>query len=215
MPWFIDFDDTLSVGPVTWAFDHVFPTFIKQHELPYEPESFVVATLRAQQEANLGLGDLVVIDRFFANVNWPDSIKEPLLNTIFNEYRPQLFDDAIPFLERLKAQGQSIYLLSNNNSAPQLAEHMAIAHYFTGMFTPKSCGGLAGKPQRDMLDYVLTQHTMPDGELINMVGDDPWSDGSFADTCGLQSWLLDRMDRYQQLYPDKKYRWIKSLNEIV
>src|SRR5437763_1744939 len=125
MRWFIDFDDTLAIGPMTWALNHVVPSMIEEHKLPYDADLFLEQTLRAQQEANLGLGD-----------------------------------DAV-------------------------------------------------------LDYIIKQHTIPADETYTIVGDDPWSDGSFADTCQINCWILDRLDRYARLYPGKTYRWVRSLDEIT
>ncbi len=214
MHWFIDFDDTLSIGPMTWAFNHVIPNMIREYGLPYEPDLFMEATLRAQQEANQDLGDMVVMDNFLSAVRWPSSVKQPLLDAVFEGYKPALFDDALPLLERLRAEVQPIYVLSNNNHAPLLIEQFGVAPYFVGVFTPKLCGGLAGKPQREMLDYVLARHPIPAGEMA-IVGDDPWSDGSFAETCGIHCWLLDRLDRYARIYPDKPYHWIRSLDNLT
>ena len=40
MRWLIDMDDTLAMGYLTWAVEHVIPSFIREHGLPYEATAF-------------------------------------------------------------------------------------------------------------------------------------------------------------------------------
>jgi FMN phosphatase YigB (HAD superfamily) len=214
MHWFIDFDDTLAIGPITWALSHVFPALIRDNNLPHDPATFDAAILHAQQRGNENVDESVLLDEFFTQMNWPLSLKENFLHQIYNGYVPTLFDDARPFLERLKQADQRVYVISNNNHAPYMIEQMGIRHYFTDVFTPKGCGGLPGKPQRDMWDYMLARHSFESGSPVAMIGDDPWSDGVFSEQCGVQCWILDRMNRFADLYPTKGYCWVKSLAAI-
>jgi FMN phosphatase YigB (HAD superfamily) len=213
--WFLDFDDTLAVGPITWALKDVVPELIRDNHLPYNAAQFEAAVLHAQEQSNTDAGDAAVIDDLFATLGWPDSLKAYLLKRTYDEYRPALFDDTVEFLDHLTERSEALYVLSNNNHAADIAAMLGIQHYFKDIFTPKVCGGVRGKPQRAMWDYLLVQGLAKSGEAVALVGDDPWSDGAFADSCQLQCWIVDRMDRYKHLYAAKPYRWVRSFREIM
>ncbi|MEP7288992.1 MAG: HAD family hydrolase [Chloroflexota bacterium] len=214
MHWLIDFDDTLAIGPTTWALSHVFPKMIRDNHLPYDADRFADAVIYGQRQGNQDVSDDVVIDDLFRTMNWPDTLKASLIEQIYKGYQPALFDDARPLLERLAAKSQTIYIVSNNNYAVQIAEQLGIAHYFAGMYTPKTCGGLRAKPQRDMWDYLLSHHEIESGQPVAIVGDDPWSDGAFADECNINCWIVDRMKRFDRLHVEHNYHWVSSLAEI-
>jgi FMN phosphatase YigB (HAD superfamily) len=213
--WFLDFDDTLAVGPITWALNDVVPEMVAQHHLPFEPGKFDAAILHAQERSNTDAGDADVIDDLFERLGWPDSLKTYLLTRTYDEYQPALFEDSIAFLDHLRGQSEAIYILSNNNHAAAIASKLGIAEYFKDVFTPKICGGVNGKPRREMWDYILTRGLLLDQESVAMVGDDPWADGAFADNSNLPCWILDRRDRYTHLYPTKRYRWVRSFRDIM
>ncbi len=215
MYWLIDFDDTLVVGPITWALDNVIPALIAEFDLPDDPPRLANAILTAQRQHNQNVDEAAILDDLFTALNWPDAPKKVFVQRIYSGYQPTLFEDALPFLERLQAAGQTVFVVSNNDSAPQLAEMMGISAYFRGIFTPKVCGGVQAKPQRAMWDYLIAQHPIAPPDKITLVGDDPWSDGAFADVCGIQCWILDRMNRFASLHDQHQYQWARSLAEVV
>ena len=214
MVWFIDFDDTLAVGPITFAFEHVIPNLIKQHALPHDEALFSDACLEAQRQGNANVDPQLILNELFGKLGWPHELKNQFLNDIFTGYVPTLFEDAKSFLEQLQADSQKVYILSNNNQATALAGMLGITPYFAAILTPDSCGKIQGKPDRAMWDYATAQYSIGTGEPIHMVGDDPWSDGTFAETCQMDCWMLDRMNRYSPLYSQKNYHWVRSLKEI-
>jgi FMN phosphatase YigB (HAD superfamily) len=65
-----------------------------------------------------------------------------------------------------------------------------------------------------MWDYIVRQNLDIDPENTIVVGDDPWSEGSFAATCGLHCWIVDRMDRFSTLGDTSTYQRVRSLLEI-
>jgi FMN phosphatase YigB (HAD superfamily) len=215
MRWFIDFDDTLAVGPMTWAFENVIPRMVREHNLLYDPIIFDEAALTAQRHANENIDENIVLDDLFKKIDWPQELKDQFIHNIYTGYVPSLFDDALPFLDRLTAAAQDIFILSNNNHAAYLAKQLGIAHYFTAILTPQSCGGLPAKPQRDMWDYAVVQHAIEVAAPAVIVGDDPWSDGDFSQNCNISCWILDRMNRYGSLHESKPYKWVHSLSEIT
>jgi HAD superfamily hydrolase (TIGR01549 family) len=212
MYWLIDFDDTLAVGPNTWALTRVLPDMIDAHGLPFDETRFTAASLEAQRLANETNNDEVILDEMFRQLGWPTELKRDLLTRMYNEYVPSLYEDTRPFLEQLA--GEIVFLVSNNDHAPQLAQQLGIASYFNGIFTPQLCDSARAKPQRDMWDYVVAQGLADAGEKGIVVGDDPWSEGAFADACGFDCWIIDRLERYTNLNARYPYHWGRSLLDI-
>jgi HAD superfamily hydrolase (TIGR01549 family) len=207
MAFILDFDDTLALGPNTWAFETVLPELIKQHNLPYEATLFAGVMLKAQEESNLTGDEETILDFVFSTLGWPASLKQDLVHRVFNEYQPALFPDTLPFLERKK--GETLLMVSNNNYAPQVAQALGIADYFRAIITPKSSGKRA-KPQPDMWEAV--KEFVGDESLV-MIGDDPWSDGLFSQGNRAAScYILDRLNRYTSL--QLPYQFVGSLDAI-
>jgi len=157
--------------------------------------------LRGQEQAAHGLGEMEILDTLFDDMGWTHHLKEQLVREVFDHYTPTLFEDALPFLQRM----EGVYILSNNNHAPDIAAYLGIAPHVKAFFTPKLTGVARGKPHRDLWDALLTTCTVDEAVLI---GDDPWSDGAFAITCGIDCYLLDRFGAMTQ------YRRVKSLEAI-
>jgi FMN phosphatase YigB (HAD superfamily) len=208
MQWFVDFDDTLTIAPTTWAIQTLLPRLIRQHQLPYTDESLYDALLRSQEEAALALSPYPMIESLFTLMGWSQKLKDTLVEEMRERYVPELFDDARPFLQRMKAAGEPIYIVANNNQAPPIAQALGIDVYVDDMFTPHSCGLLRGKPRSEMWDFICER---VDIENAIIVGDDPWCDGAFADACDIPCVLVDRWDRFAHF--TQYYRCI-SLNEI-
>lgn len=212
MYWLIDFDDTLAVGPNTWALTRVLPNIIATHSLPFDEARFTTASLHAQQLANETNNDEVILDEMFRQLGWPPNLKQELLTRMYEEYVPALYGDTLPFLKQLA--GQTVFIVSNNDYAPQLVQQLGIADYCNGIFTPKSCDNARAKPQRDMWEYIVGQSLAPKNASAIVIGDDPWSEGAFADACGFECWILDRLGRYTNLHPNHTYHWGRSLLDI-
>src|SRR5215468_5722105 len=118
MHWFIDFDDTLAVGPMTWAFANVIPAMVRKYRLPYYAPTFNKAALRAQKRGNENVDEMLLVQELFSTMEWPPSLVEKFLYDVYNGYHLTLFDDALPFLERLKDAGHSLFVISNSNKTP-------------------------------------------------------------------------------------------------
>ena len=214
MQWLIDFDDTLVNGPITYALREVFPKFIREHDLSYDETRFMAVVLQCQEIASQTGNDAVILQELFQTMNWSKDLQKTLLQDVFDHYTPSLFADTIPFLDRLKAAGHTLYILSNNNHAAELAAQMDLAPYFSDVFTPELCGVKQGKPHPDIWQVLLETTLFKDLGQVAIVGDDPWSEGLFSERCGMSCWLLDRMNRFSTLYESKPYHWARSLNEV-
>ena len=214
MNWLLDFSDTLASGSKTWAFEHAFPSMIAEYHLPVDEEVFRNATLQAQKRAREIDDESVVLNELIVKLSWPDELKHELVRRIFEECTAELYEDTLPFLEKLHQASQTVYIVSNTNDTPQLLEKFGITHYFRQIVTPETSGGGTGKPSRDMWDYLIRQ---VGDEVIApavVVGDDPWSDGAFAEACSLPCWIVDRTGRLTSLYNTLPFGWVRSLLDI-
>src|SRR5258708_29491401 len=210
MTWFLDFDDTLALGPITWAIQTVLPDLIQQNALSYDAARLDSLILDTQRDSIQGAKDTEMLDKVFQAMGWPDSLKTNLLEKVFDQYAPVLFSDSLPFLQRMNAAGQALYILSNNNKAPKIAEALGIAPYLADIFTPKTFALDRGKPHTEI--WTCISKVCDVGNAI-LVGDDPWSDGAFADACGIRCYIVDRLNRLEMI--SSVYKRVQSLDEIT
>lgn len=212
--WFVDFDDTLATGPITWAVDHVLPNFIQENQLNSDSDQLSSAILDAQKKENQGVDHKHILNDLFVTLGWPLAFQDRLYVSVMTSFRPQLFDDVIPFLNNIRDSKQPIYVISNNPRSMQIGEKLGINRYFDGWFTPAESEGIQPKPHRSLWDKVTSSTNEINVHESFMIGDDPWSDGQFAENCGMQCWIVDRHDRYKSLYSERPYKWVKSLLDI-
>lgn len=212
--WFLDFDDTLVSGSTTWGLEHAVPQLIREHQLPYNPEAFQSAALVAQQQINGGIEIDAVLTELFDKLGWPQNLRQSLIKSVLSAYQPAIFEDALPFLNRLREKGHAIYVISNNARAPEIAASMGLHNYMTALFTPAMFPGTKSKPHRSIWDSILAKYPQIDVAQSVIVGDDPWSDGAFAEACGLKCWIVDRRASFTTLYNQKPYRWVTTLADI-
>lgn len=211
MHWILDFDDTLALGPNTYAIQTVMPGLIQKYALPYQPQQFDAVLLSAQEQANLNDDEAAVIQYLFDSLGWDIALKDELIHRTFNEYQPRLFDDTRAFLDRLAQQNDTLMIVSNNNYAPHLLDQLGIAGYFTAVFTPKQAQKRP-KPHHDLWENV---RAIIGDAPVQVVGDDPWSDGLFSQgNAHAHTWILDRLQRYGSLHRTHPYRFVQSLLDI-
>lgn len=212
--WFLDFDDTLATGATTWGIRHALPRLIEEHRLMYDAEALRQAVLVAQEKANVILDPRPIVGELFDSMGWPRSLLAQLIENVQTAYRPELFADALPFLQRLQFHQQAVYIISNNPTAPQVAQHLGIMPYIRQVYTPKSCPGTQPKPDRSLWEYVLASNSDVRQFQAVIVGDDPWSDGAFASACGLPYWIVDRDERFTGVDGKITANRVKSLLDI-
>jgi FMN phosphatase YigB (HAD superfamily) len=209
--WLIDFDDTLATGPINWAFEKTIPTFVRDRQLPFNAAVFAKVTIESQKLANQPNKEDEALAVVFDAMGWPEDLKKPLLDAVFGDYKTTLFPDAIPFLLRGQSAGHRLYIVSNNPYAPQLAVELGISQYVLDVFTPKKLG-LRGKPERDLWTYMIDAGLTKAASAV-MIGDDPWSDGLFAQHGPFPCWIVDRLHRYADV-PPGEMRFVASLDAI-
>jgi FMN phosphatase YigB (HAD superfamily) len=212
--WFLDFDDTLVSGALTWALEYRFPRLIQDYQLPFQAERFNQAVLIAQERSNQADEPAQILHDLFTDMQWPHDLESPIIREAMNDYQPRLFDDVLPFLERLQAVGGPACVISNNSYAVTLAERLGVSRYVSAVYTPKNCPGSQPKPHRSLWDYVNTCQPLPNGYIPVIVGDDPWSDGAFAMNCEVACWLVDRGNRFATHPSRQQFRWVRSLLDI-
>src|SRR5258708_1407848 len=209
MHWFVDLDDTLVVGPITWAINTVLPRLMEKYSLASSPTALAAALREGQEKAASGSGEAELLDLFFDRLGWPAELKRELVQEVFDNYQPSLFDDSLQFLTWLSDQRQSVFILSNNDRAVKIAGMLVIAPYIQEYFTTALCAVPKGKPDRALWDYVMSNFTIASAVLVV---DDPWSDGAFADVCNIPCYIVDRLNRFRDMV---HYRCVTSLSDIA
>lgn len=209
--WLLDFDDTLASGVTTWGINHALPRLIATYDLPYDPAELHAAALAAQERANQVIDPRPVLAEMFTRLNWPEHLQPEFLRDVQTGYQPEVFPDALPFLQRAQTRGDAVYIISNNPTAPDIAARLGLAPYIRQIYTPRLQPGLLPKPHPGLWDYICAANTEFDPQQAVIVGDDPWSDGAFAAACGLPCWIVDRDERFSGL---SGLRRVKSLAEI-
>ena len=212
--WFIDFDETLATGSISWAFEWAFPKLIREHRLRADDALLAQAVLTAQERSSANLAPQAILHELFETMGWDSSLEAALFDDILTNYRPQLFDDALPFLTRLKALNRRVFVVSNNRLSRKFVKLLEIEEHITGIYTPEKYPGTQPKPHRSLWDCVLAADDQVNASNSVFVGDDPWSDGAFADNCGLRCWIVDRAGRFSDNYNQQQYQWVRSLLDI-
>lgn len=212
--WLLDFDETLASSGITWAFKDAIPKFAREHQMTYEEKHLASAMLVMQERASQTYDVDSLLHEFFELMNWTHDAQRQLLDDLWSNYRPTLFDDAKPFLERLKYSQQRVFVVSNNQRTPEQLKILGIDAYVQGVFTPDSCPNTQPKPHPSLWEYIAAQEADIDPPSTVVVGDDPWSDGKFADACKLTCWIIDRMNRFTDMRSQTPYFWVHSLSDI-
>jgi putative hydrolase of the HAD superfamily len=104
-----------------------------------------------------------------------------------------LFPDAVPTMERLKAAGYRLGVISNWSwNLPDLCDGLGIAPYFEHIVTSARVG--ASKPHRAIFDYALNWFGVQPEEAVQ-IGDNAIADVQGARTAGMHGILIDRRNR--------------------
>jgi len=212
--WLVDFDETLASGSLTKAFQYSFPKFVLENQLVYDVTHLQEAMLTLQERARQNPDTELLLGILFEMMGWPMDLRHQFLRDIQTNSHPILFEDTVPFLEKLRANKQNIYIVSNNKYTPAHVRSLDLEKYISGVFTPYICPDTQPKPHSSLWEYILTRESDIDPLKSIVIGDDPWSDGAFAERCGLQCWIIDRMNRFSHMYNQKSYRWTQSLLQV-
>lgn len=213
--WFLDFDDTLASGSTTWGWKHALPKLVRDHQLPFDRERFQRAAQAAQARVADSAALEPAIEQFFQTMGWPAALQKALIEDVLTAYEPELFADAVPFLDRLRAARHTIYIVSNNPRSVALAQRLGVAPYIARFFTPDAHADGLAKPDPRLWAHIVAAADGVTAQNSAVVGDDPWTDGAFAEQCDLACWLVDRDERFGALYGDSgRRRRVASLAEI-
>jgi FMN phosphatase YigB (HAD superfamily) len=213
--WVIDFDETLASGVITWALDFAFPKLIEEHRLPFDDAVFHDALMQAQERAARRADPRVLLRELFTAMGWSVELETPLMQDVTTNYRPALFEDALPFLEALRERKQTAFIVSNNPQSVAAVDALGIRPFVTDVLTPKSAPDLAPKPDLSLWRLLTARHPEVTPENTAIVGDDPWSEGEFAAGCGARCWIVDRKGRFADQQDRFSVGWVGSLVELT
>lgn len=120
-----------------------------------------------------------------------------------------LYEDAIPTLEQLRADGHRLGIISNWEAwLPTLLEEYDLAPFFQHIVISGLCG--MEKPDSRIFTRALDEGGYQPAEVV-YVGDRPAHDVEPVFTVGMRPILLDRTNRYSEGAPCQR---IGSLNEL-
>ena len=109
---------------------------------------------------------------------------------IISRDKLELYPHTIPTLDKLKAAGRKVYLLSNAQALftfPEL-ERTGLLPYFDGVYISSECG--VKKPDPAFMRRLLTERGLDPAECV-MVGNDYDSDLGVAKASGVDSIFLN------------------------
>jgi putative hydrolase of the HAD superfamily len=102
----------------------------------------------------------------------------------------QVFDDVVPTLQGLRAQGLRLAILSNFDSRlDQILAATSLAEYFDAVYCSTRCG--AAKPDARIFALALREEGLAAAEAWH-VGDAVREDMEGATAAGMRAWLVDR-----------------------
>ena len=212
--WFLDLDETLATSVFSWGVHTAIPRLVKRHQLPFNEAIFNQEILVALKRSAHEFDQTVIGNEFFQSLGWSPTLLHELVDELNTDFKPNIFDDTIPFLEKLQKSNATVSIISNNHSAEKIVTALSIDTYVDHIFTPTQCNDSKPKPHADLWDCVKkTIDGIEDGMSI-MIGDDPWADGGFSDRCNLQCWIIDRANRFESVRQNFEYQWVRSLLEI-
>lgn len=121
----------------------------------------------------------------------------------------KLFDDALPVISRLQAQGIMPAILTNGFSAGQRQKirSLALDQHISHVYISEELG--VSKPHHEIFDVAL-KYLGTEASKVLMVGDSIEHDFVGARQAGIRFVLIDRFDRH----PDFEYEKIRNLTDM-
>jgi putative hydrolase of the HAD superfamily len=141
-------------------------------------------------------------------LHWSDELAARLYATFTDVSNYRLFDDVVVCLERLRADGYELGLISNFEEwLEMLLERLDVTRFFE----VRVISGVEGveKPDPRIFRLALDRAGVPAGESV-YVGDNPAFDVEPARAVGMLGVLLDRRERF----PEAEGIRITSLTQL-
>lgn len=134
---------------------------------------------------------------------------EELLDPVNGGNFQAVFDDVVPTLEELTAQGKQLGVVSNfSRNCEDLLRELGLAHYFN-FFVVSGIVGVE-KPDPRIFEMAVAVAGKPKADLV-YIGDSLYHDVQGAQSAGLDAILLDRANRM----PNFDGMHITSLLELI
>jgi REG-2-like HAD superfamily hydrolase len=119
-----------------------------------------------------------------------------------------LYDDVIPTLDALRAQGKRLGILSNFSSNLEDVLRQLGAHQYFAFFVVSAVVGVE-KPDARIFDLTVRAAQVPRQEIV-YIGDSIFHDVAGAQAAGLAAILVDRHNRH----PEFEGARVRALREL-
>lgn len=142
-----------------------------------------------------------------------ESLVARLYETFSSTSSYKLFDDALPSLERLKAAGYRLGLISNfERWLEEMLTEFEIGHHFE----VSVISGIEGveKPDEGIYRAAIEKAGVDPRDAVH-VGDSPANDIDPAAAVGLRPVLLDRVDRYPDFSTAPRITTLLELPDLI
>ncbi len=164
--------------------------------------------LTAEFEANLEYSrtwQREIEERVMHSLNIHPNVREDIFWALIQAFEDpdtySLFPDALPTLERLKAAGYRLAIISNWGwHLPELCQALGLAGYFEQIFTSARVG--YPKPNPKIFQYALSSMALNPTEAVH-IGDSLSADVGGAWSAGMEALWLVRPNE-QPLYDEVK-----------
>ena len=120
-----------------------------------------------------------------------------------------LFDDVVPALDALIAQGYALGILSNfSANLENILRKLGVHHYFS-FFVVSAIAGIE-KPDPEIFELALRAANRPRVEIV-YIGDSIFHDVEGARQAGIEAILVDRQNQHS----DWKGARVRDMHELV
>lgn len=192
---------------------------LEQYDM--EPEVFWAIYEKVESLLEIKLLDGEISWREYRERRFHDALKaicdhcevlSGILNNIFMQEgnaNIDLFDDVLPVMSRVKAQGIIPAILSNGPSDGQREKirHLGLDKYISHIYISEELG--VSKPHKLIFDFAL-RDLATEASKVLMIGDSIEHDFEGARQAGIRCVLIDRFNKH----PDFKHDKIPKLTDI-
>jgi putative hydrolase of the HAD superfamily len=232
-----DFGGTLMYGRRDWApivaqADEVLTEHLRAHGMEVNANTFPIEFrkrlgdyFKQREDDLLETTYTFVLRELLRNKGYEEvsnDILRSALNALFSVTQANwaLEEDAIPTLQKLRAKGYNMGIISNagdDADVQQLARKFGITEFFDFILTSAACS--YRKPHPRIFELALSQWYCPPNEAV-MVGDNLDADIRGAQAVGIYGIWINRranpeMEKQEQVQPDASLSTLLELPAVL